>query len=148
MDNTLQILITAATSSGVMSIILYLLQRRDRKKDEQSKNTSSTAKMLTGLAHDRILYLTERYIRRGAITSKEKTNLKYLYEPYHELGGNGDCETGYEVCKHLKVVSEDVSNKLDIRVRRRELGLSHEHGNFTYQEEKDYAKEDETWDDD
>ena len=125
MDETIKMIITAATSSGVMSLVIYLLQKRDRKKEEETKNDTATARMLLGLAHDRSLYLTERFIRRNAITSKEKTNLKYLYGPYKELGGNGDCETGYEVCQHLKVVGENRANELDIKVRRQEFGLNH-----------------------
>ena len=47
-------------------------------------------KMLMGLAHDRLIYLSLQYIHRGHMSKEEFENLhKYLYEPYKELGGNG-----------------------------------------------------------
>lgn len=124
-NDILQTLIAAVTSSGIASIIIYLIQRRDNKKREEAKNDDVSTKMLLGLAHDRVLSLTERYIRRGCITLKEKTNLKYLYNPYHELGGNGDCETGYDVCQSLNVVSEDIAEDRDIELKRKEFHLIH-----------------------
>ena len=56
----------------------------------RSKKNDAEAKMLLGLAHDRIMSLGMEYIARGYITSDEYENLrKYLYEPYETLGGNG-----------------------------------------------------------
>lgn len=118
MNPIIEILVTAISSSGLMSLVMYLIQRRDKKRDDEAAKDSIQNKMLLGLAHDRILQLTDSIIKRGVITSKEKTNLKYLYEPYHELGGNGDCETGYEVCTHLKVVSDATADKIDVQTKR------------------------------
>lgn len=60
-----------------------LIQKRTDKKDLKGK-------MLMGLAHDRLVYLSLQYIHRGCISKEEFENLhKYLYEPYEELGGNG-----------------------------------------------------------
>lgn len=54
-----------------------------------SKNDATT-RLLIGIAHDRIMALGTHYIHRGSITPDEYENLrKYLYEPYHEAGGNG-----------------------------------------------------------
>lgn len=121
MSQIIQVIIAAITSSGVMSLIIYLLQRHDLKKDKENEKNSVQNKMLLGLAHDRILQLTDSIIKRGVITSKEKTNLKYLYLPYHELGGNGDCETGYDVCNTFEVVSDETANRLDIERHKREF---------------------------
>lgn len=83
LTNIIIALIAGLTGSGGCSIILYLLQRRDKKKDGQSK-------LLLGLAHDRIVYLGCCYIERGYITKDEYENLHdYLYEPYLTEGGNG-----------------------------------------------------------
>lgn len=121
MSQIMQVIIAAITSSGVMSLIIYLLQRHDLKKDKENEKDSIQNKMLLGLAHDRILQLTDSIIKRGVITSKEKTNLKYLYFPYRELGGNGDCETGYDVCNGFEVVTDEVANRLDIERRKHEF---------------------------
>lgn len=121
MNTMFELLLAAISSSGLMSLIMYKIQRRDKKRDEENAKNSIQNKMLLGLAHDRILQLTTKIIRRGVITSKEKTNLKYLYLPYHELGGNGDCETGYEVCNSLDVVSDEIALKLDAEILREEI---------------------------
>lgn len=114
------VLITALTSSGFMSLIIYLLQRRDRRKEKEAADTSAQTRMLIGLGHDRVIYLTDRYVRRGSITLKEKRNLEYLYAPYRDMGGNGDCKIGYDACQSLPVVSEEVAEGMDIELRRKE----------------------------
>ena len=106
MVDILDVLVAIIGSSSLTSFIMFLIQRHDRKKENEEADTSARAKMLIGLGHDRILWITDKIIDRGCITLKEKRNLKYLYEPYKELGGNGDCEIGYEACQKLPVVSE------------------------------------------
>lgn len=91
MNETILIaLITALTSSGACSIILYVIQRHDLKKDKTSEASKLQSDMLIGLGHDRIVYLGSSYIERGYITQDEYENLHdYLYKPYIALGGNG-----------------------------------------------------------
>lgn len=113
MDNLLEIVLAVLGSSGLTSLITFFIQRNDRKKEMEDVGKSSRTKMLVGLGHDRLLTLTDSYIRRGAITLKEKRNLRYLYEPYKELGGNGDCEIGYDACQKLPVISEDEAERMD-----------------------------------
>lgn len=116
MDHNTQVLVTALvsafTSSGFMSLIVFLIQRRDKRRD-----------LLFGLAHDKIVYLTDKYVKRGAITLKEKRNLEILYTPYRNIGGNGDCKIGYEGCERLKIVSEDEAENMDAQCKRKEYGL-------------------------
>ena len=51
---------------------------------------SATNRLLIGIAHDRIMTLGTEYIERGYITPDEYENFRrYLYEPYHDAGGNG-----------------------------------------------------------
>lgn len=75
---------------------------------KMSKNNHKTAesKMLTGLAHDRIVELGMKYIERGTITRDEYENLyDYLYLPYKELGGNGSAERVMDVVKQLRITN-------------------------------------------
>lgn len=116
--------ITALTSSGFVSLILYFLQRRDRQKEKEESIESAQAKMLLGLGHDRILSITDRLVKRGAITLKEKRNLEYLWKPYNSLHGNGDCKIGYEACQQLSVVSEEKAEELDNAIRMKEYGFT------------------------
>ena len=116
-------LISAVSSSGVMSLVIYLLQRRDKKKDQEAANNSAQSKMLLGLGHDKIIYLTDKFVRRGSITLKEKRNLKFLCDPYFELGGNGDCRIGYDACQQLPVISDEIADEMDAEFRRKEYRL-------------------------
>ena len=69
-------------SSGIWGVVLYLIQRRDKKKDNFTK-------LLLGLAHQEIVRSCFTYIHRGSVTKDEYEDLiKYLYNPYIELGGN------------------------------------------------------------
>lgn len=103
MNDILIAIISALSSSGFMSLILYKVQKKDKQKDIES----AQSRLLIGLAHDRILSLTDALVKRGNITLKEKRNLEYLYKPYKEAGGNGDCKIGYEACQKLEVISDE-----------------------------------------
>ena len=114
--------VSALTSSGFVSLVLYFLQRRDKKKEKEESMESATSKMLLGLGHDRILSITDRLVKRGSITLKEKRNLEYLWKPYNDLGGNGDCKIGYDACQKLPVVSEEAAEELDVQMKLKEYG--------------------------
>jgi hypothetical protein len=127
MSSDAQIILTAVisalSSSGVMSVILYLIQRRDREKEKEELNKSVQTRMLLSLGHDKIVYLTDKFVRRGAITLKEKRNLEFLAKPYFEAGGNGDGKIGYEACQKLMVVPEESADFMDIEIKRKEYGF-------------------------
>ena len=114
--------VSALTSSGFVSLVLYFIQRRDKKKEKEESMESATSKMLLGLGHDRILSITDRLVKRGSITLKEKRNLEYLWKPYNDLGGNGDCKIGYDACQKLPVVSEEAAEELDVQMKLKEYG--------------------------
>lgn len=118
-----QVLLTALFSSifgsGFMSFVIFMIQRRDKKKESRS----AEAEMLIGLGHDKIVYLTDCYVKRGAITLKEKRNLEFLAQPYFKSGGNGDGKIGYDACQKLDVVSEDVAEEMDLMIKRKEYGI-------------------------
>lgn len=66
-------------SSGLWA---FIMKRTDHK--------SAEAKLLLGLACDRIVHLGSVYIKRGWITKDEYEMLHdYLWIPYRDCGGNG-----------------------------------------------------------
>lgn len=74
---------------------------------------------IMGLAHDKLVYLTDKYQERGAITLKEKATLEAIYSPYHEgLGGNGDGKTGYEFAMQLPIVTDAQAYEMDRKNRK------------------------------
>lgn len=90
LTNIIVAMIAALTSSGACSIVLYKMQRADKKKDGESEQMKLQSDMLLGLGHDRIVFLGGEYIKKGYITQDEYENLHdYLYKPYVALGGNG-----------------------------------------------------------
>lgn len=81
--NILTILVTIFASTGFWTLINNIIDRKSKRKNADTK-------LLLGLAHDRICYLAETYIKRGYITKDEYENLNdYLFVPYEERGGNG-----------------------------------------------------------
>ena len=87
-----------------VTVIISVLGSQGMWAFIQSKRESKDAKtqMLLGLGHDRIIYLGEKYINRGWVTSAEYENLHdYLFVPYKRLGGNGTAEKIMEEVKSL-----------------------------------------------
>lgn len=83
MDQVLQIIITVFSSVLASSGLWAFIMKKSERNDARTK-------MLIGLAHDRIVTLGMKYIKRGSITHDEYEDFrKYIYEPYKGLGGNG-----------------------------------------------------------
>lgn len=88
MDREILIILIGAifASTGFWAFITNIVNRHSDK-------VSTEAKLLRGIAHDRICYLGERYIKQGWLTKDDYENLyEYLYAPYHKLKGNGSAE--------------------------------------------------------
>lgn len=95
-----------ALITAMVSIIVALLasggfwtyiQSRKNKKDAKTE-------ILIGIAHDRICFLGMQFINRGWVRKSEFENLiKYIYEPYKELGGNGTAEQIINKVKGLEI---------------------------------------------
>lgn len=97
----LSIVIAVFSATGFWAFVNTILTQ---KRDKQSAST----KMLLGLGHDRIYELCHVYIHRGSITTDELENLiKYLYEPYEKLGGNGTGKRLIEEVKRLPIISRE-----------------------------------------
>lgn len=100
----LTIVASVFASTGFWAFVTTLLQRRDSKNDKKTLE----GKMLKGLAHDRICYLGELYIKKGYISKDDYENLHdYLYIPYKELGGNGTAERIMKEVDKLPIRKED-----------------------------------------
>lgn len=123
MVDTSQVIITIIGSNALFAFVQFLINRHDRVKEKQSNETRGMRNMILGLGHDKLLYLTDKFAERGGITQKERRNLKYLYDPYIGLGGNGDCQIGYETCEKLPTLTDEEAAELDGRIKRREYGI-------------------------
>ena len=92
-DSIVLIITAIFASTGFWAFVSSRFNAKDTKRQKEDKHMELQSKMLKGLAHDRICYLGEEYVKRGYITKDEYENLHdYLYMPYKELGGNGTAE--------------------------------------------------------
>ena len=83
MDFMMSVILAIFASTGFWAFVQTVYQRKTQKK-------SATARMLRGLAFDRMVYLGGKYIEAGHISKEDYTNFyTYLYEPYKALGGDG-----------------------------------------------------------
>ena len=90
-------------STGFWAFLSTLIQSRQSK-------TSNEAKLLRGIAHDRICYLGEKYIRQGWISTDDYENLHdYLYIPYHNLKGNGSAEKVMDEVRRLPLRRSEIT---------------------------------------
>ena len=77
-----------------------LEKKRKEEAEVEEKNDVKT-KLLVGLAHDRLVYLTKKYLEEGWINTEDYENLTYMYEPYIKAGGNGTVKRNMEMVKEL-----------------------------------------------
>ena len=80
---------------------------------QMSKYMRSVGDGIVGLGHDKLVYLTDKYIMRGKITYEEQATLKAVYEPYAQLGGNGVGKSGFETCMKLPTCTREEAVRLD-----------------------------------
>lgn len=89
-----QLVVGAATGSGVTAVILALLQRKWSRDDKQDAMVDA----LKVLMIDRVRYLGQCYVARGEITLADKETLEEMHRAYKALGGNG----------HLDIIMDEV----------------------------------------
>lgn len=83
-------------STGFWSVINLIIQKREQKK-------SAETKAIVALLHDRIYSLCADMLEKGYITTKEHSNLEFLYKPYIALGGNGTARIMKEQVDNLEI---------------------------------------------
>ena len=74
----------AGIGSGIMAIVLAMLQRRWANSDKSDAIVAG----LKVLTVDRVRYLGKCYIEQKEITLDNKENLQEMYRAYKALGGN------------------------------------------------------------
>lgn len=86
MNPFFQAIFTAFLTGGGCSILLYILQRHDRRHDDQAEVKAA----IIGLEHDRLYTICGQIIARGYSYTSEIENLdRYIFTPYKALGGDG-----------------------------------------------------------
>jgi len=94
--------ISALTGSGVMAVVLAILQRRWDKQDK----TDAIVNGLKVLMIDRVRYVGNCYIKEKQITVGDKETLKEMHKAYKALGGNGHLDTIMEEVDRLPTLPD------------------------------------------
>lgn len=97
----------AGIGSGLMAILLAVLQRHWNKTDKHDEKLDAIVNGLKILTVDRVHFLGEQYIKRGSITLDEKETLDEMHEAYKALGGNGHLDTVMASVDRLPIAQED-----------------------------------------
>lgn len=93
----------AGIGSGIMAIVLAMLQRRWANSDKSDAIVAG----LKVLTVDRVRYLGKCYIEQKEITLDDKENLQEMYRAYKALGGNGHLEIVMNEVNGLPVVTHE-----------------------------------------
>ncbi|WPB33890.1 hypothetical protein [[Clostridium] scindens] len=76
--------------SGVLALLGAGYRKFNLKLKEQGKMKEG----ILAILHDRLYQVCRFYIHQGWIDVESMKNVEYLYDSYHDLGGNG---TGTEL---------------------------------------------------
>lgn len=113
MDHELMItIVTIAGSVLASSGFWAYLQNRLNEKNNKDDFHKAFVDLLKGLAHDRIVFVGNRYIERGWITNDEYDDfVNYLYEPYERVGGNGMARKVMREVENLPLTEPEMKGK-------------------------------------
>jgi len=96
-----ELLITMFTAVAASSGFWLYIDKTRSKKDAMNR-------LMIGLAHNEIITMSKRYIKRKFITVDEHENLcEFLYKPYKDLGGNGSADRLIQEVNSLPIFDQD-----------------------------------------
>lgn len=67
------------------------------------KEQRALKKGVKAMLHDRLYQSCHYYLKQGFVDMEGLTNVGYIYESYHELGGNGTGTALYNKIKELPI---------------------------------------------
>lgn len=67
------------------------------------KEQKNMKKAIKALLHDRLYQSSHFYLKQEWVDMEGLTNVGYIYESYHELGGNGTGTALYDKIKELPI---------------------------------------------
>lgn len=82
-------LASGATVAAVLTFMQFLIQRRDKKKDQNSAERQALRYLMLYIIQER----GKEMLSEGKATIEEKRSLRQWHDVYHKgLGGNGDAD--------------------------------------------------------
>lgn len=87
---------------GIIAVVLSAAYKRLAHKVKDDKDEREAWKKgVVSLLHDRLYQSCKYYISKNSIDVEGLDNIRYLYNSYHALGGNG---TGTELYNRAKAL--------------------------------------------
>lgn len=99
-DIFITVVCSLLASGGFWSFLQYKMTQREKRETAQSR-------AIKALLHDRIYEECKLKIRERKISAEDFENLRYIYEPYRELGGNGTCQRLMAEVERLPIVEPE-----------------------------------------
>lgn len=96
----------AGIGSGLMAIVLAVLQRKWSKDDKEDARIDALVNAQKVLMIDRVRWLGYQYINSQQITLSDKDTIVDMYKAYKALGGNGHLDVIMHEIDNLPVVGE------------------------------------------
>lgn len=82
-------LVSGATVAAVLTFVQFLIQRRDKKKEQDSVERKALRYLMLYIIQER----GKEMLSEGKATIEEKRSLRQWHDVYHNgLGGNGDAD--------------------------------------------------------
>lgn len=106
-DAVIAALIAAVSSSGVTGLVLAVMQRRWKQRDEKDDTLTAIVNALKVLMVDRVRHLGGVYVANRGITLEDKENLKEMKQAYAELGGNGHLDVIMHEVDRLPIINKE-----------------------------------------
>ena len=88
---------------GVLGTAFTLLKKRVNRQVQEQFNTTEGVR---ALLHDRLYQACTFYLNQGWCSIDDKKNIEYMFDPYHNLGGNGTCENLFQQLQKLPMKEE------------------------------------------
>lgn len=96
MNDLQTILLAIFGSTGLWTLINFLVQRHFQKKDQRNDDLALLKEAELASLQDRLLYLCESYIEKGSIELNQLQSIDRLYTAYRKLGGNSFISDMYD----------------------------------------------------
>lgn len=96
----------AGIGSGIMAIVLAVLQRKWAKDDKEDARIDALVNAQKVLMIDRVRWLGNQYIKNKQITLSDKDTIVDMHKAYKALGGNGHLDVIMHEIDKLPVVEE------------------------------------------
>ena len=93
----------AALFAGVIALVQFLLNRKDKQNDKESVQNKALRYIMLYIIQER----AKSHIREGCISLGDRRSLHHWHDLYHDgLNGNGDADALMDEADHLPLDTE------------------------------------------